>query len=252
MSRIFGRSAITTTVALAAATTLLPGCNELDPGLAGGELGASQAAATAADGNACTPTGAHPAHGEFACATCHVCPGTVSFDPAGAAVVNGASPVFDDVAKTCSNVGCHAVPAGTFSYQKWDWGIEDLVTYTVPYGGTAGGGTADWYAAPGTSGCTVCHGYAPTYNGRRYAWHTGQHGINVANTNTCQACHPDARGAFVYGGPPSYVGTSGGMITSCPPGTYCTAPGVITNASLHRNGIVEVTPQWTSRCMNCH
>jgi predicted CxxxxCH...CXXCH cytochrome family protein len=198
-------------------------------------------------GQACAPTGKHLEHRAYGCATCHQCEGSVSFDGS----VAGASAAFDATAKTCSNVACHGVPAGTFTYSKWDWGIEDMVTVSIPYGG----GTppvADWYAAPGM-GCGVCHGYPPKYNGAAYAWHSGRHGSSTtANANACQLCHPDATGAYVYGGPPSRLATTGGLITSCAPGTYCSAPGVITNPSLHRNGVLDVAPRWASACNGCH
>jgi hypothetical protein len=200
-------------------------------------------------GQACTPTGKHQEHRNYACAACHMCAGTVSFDPA----IAGPTAAFDATTKNCSSIGCHAVPAGTFTYSYWDWGSDSLAWNTVPYGGTAGGGTANWYAAAGGAGsCDACHGYAPTYNGVAYTWHSGAHGLGVFNGNACQLCHPDAQGAYVWGGPPSYVNTSAGLITSCAPGAYCAAPGTITNASLHGNGVVDVNPGWRSTCNGCH
>jgi hypothetical protein len=174
--------------------------------------------------------------------------GTLCFNPA----VAGATAAFDATTKNCSNVACHTVPAGTFTYQMWDWGCECMVDNTVPYGGSgSGAGTPNWYAAPGL-GCNACHGYPPTYNGGAYAWHSGLHGLGISNGNTCQMCHPDATGAYVYGGPPSYVTTSGGLIASCAPGTFCSAPGAITNGSLHGNGVVDVSPSFRSACFGCH
>jgi hypothetical protein len=199
-----------------------------------------------ATGQACTPTGKHLEHGRYACATCHQCFGTVSFDPA----VAGSTAAFDATTKSCSSVKCHAVAAGTFTYTQWDWGCECVVEVTVPYG-DAGAGTPNWYAASG-QGCNACHGFPPKYNGTAYTWHSGQHGYGIPNGNTCQLCHPDATGAYVYGGPLSYVGTSGGAITSCAPGTYCASSGAITNASLHGNGVLDVTPGWTGACFGCH
>lgn len=196
-------------------------------------------------GQSCAPTGKHANHAAFACATCHQCAGTLSFDPALA----GPTAAFDATTKNCSNVACHSVPAGTYTY--YPPGAVDPVA--VPYGGQGGGAGANWYAAAGAAGCSACHGYPPTYNGAAYAWHSGQHAANTTvNGNACQLCHPDATGAYVSGGPPSYAGTSGGQIASCPAGTYCAAPGTITNPSLHGNGVVNVTPSWTTACFNCH
>jgi hypothetical protein len=218
---------------------------------AGGPVASFDAAALTADrvvptGQSCSPTGKHFEHRSYACAACHQCAGAVCFD----AAVAGPTAAFDATTKNCSNVACHGAVAGTFTYQVWDWGIEDFVQVTVPYG-DAGGSAVNWYAPPG-QGCNGCHGYPPKYNGVAYPWHTGTHGQNIPNGNNCKLCHPDAAGAYVYGGPPSFVSTSGGLITSCPPGTYCSAPGAITNPSLHRNGRLDVTPAWTSSCFGCH
>jgi hypothetical protein len=125
------------------------------------------------------------------------------------------------------------------------------VPTTVPYGGAGGSGAANWYAT-GSTGCNVCHGYPPKYNGVAYAWHTGMHGYNMNSGNACQLCHPDVTGAYVYGGPPSFTNTSAGMITSCAPYTYCSAPGTITNGSMHGNGTVDVSARFASQCYGCH
>ena len=198
-------------------------------------------------GQVCAPTGKHFEHRTVDCATCHQCAGTVSFNGA----IAGATAAFDATTKNCSNVACHTVPAGTFTYTVWDWGTEELVPVTVPYGGQPSPTPPSWYAAVG-QGCGACHGYPPRYNGSPYQWHSGTHGMNVATGNACQLCHPDATGAYVFGGPPNYTGTSGGLVTSCPPGSYCAGPGTITNAALHRNGVVDVAPRWGSNCLGCH
>jgi predicted CxxxxCH...CXXCH cytochrome family protein len=223
----------------------------------GEEVAASAPEALTADhvlatGAACVPTGAHAKHGLVtSCTTCHACAGTLQFASPGPAVGAGQpAPTFDATAKTCSNVACHAVTSGTYTYSVWDWGADDLVWVSVPYGGAGGGGPVNWYAAPGTGGCSACHGYPPAYNGTRYAWHSGMHGINISNGNACQLCHPDATGAFVYG--PTYVPTSAGLITSCPSGTYCSAPGTIINASMHGNGVMDVSAAFRSACLGCH
>lgn len=237
-----------------AAALLLNACGQQVQG-EGDLAGASTSKALTTDhvvqtGQACSPTGKHAEHGAqlIGCSTCHQCTGTVSFD----ASIAGPTAAFDATTKNCSNVACHAVPAGTFSYNSYDWGLDQVVVVTVPYGGSQGGPAANWYAEAGATSCGACHGYPPKYNGTAYPWHTGAHGIGIGNGNTCQLCHPDASGAYVYGGLPSYVGTSGGMISSCPLGTYCSAPGTVTNGSLHGNGVVDVQPGWKSTCFGCH
>jgi hypothetical protein len=231
---------------------VLQGCQQGERGDAGATVGKASGALTqdavVPTGGMCSPTGKHAEHGTQACATCHQCTGTLSFD----ASVAGANAAFDATTKTCSNVACHAVPAGTYTYNAYDWGLEEMYQVSVPYGGSEGGSGANWYAAPGATGCSACHGYPPKYNGTAYAWHSGMHAGSIGNGNTCQLCHPDASGAYVYGGPPSYASTSGGMISTCAPYTYCSAPGTITNGSLHGNGVVDVTPQFTSSCFGCH
>lgn len=227
------------------------GCGQ--PGTAPGDATADRAAgaltqdAVVPTGQACTPTGKHGEHARFACATCHQCAGTLSFNPS----VAGQNAAFDATTKTCSSVACHSVPAGTYTYYTYDYETEQTVANSVPYGGSEGSSGANWYAPSGMS-CNACHGYPPKYNGTAYAWHTGMHGYGTNSGNACTLCHPDASGAYVYGGPPSYVGTSAGLISSCPQYTFCAAPGAITNTSLHGNGTVEVTARFTSGCIGCH
>jgi hypothetical protein len=217
------------------------------PGVEGAGSAALTSDHVVSTGQACTPTGKHFEHRAYACTTCHMCAGTLSFDPA----VAGSAATFDAVAKSCSSVACHGVPAGTFTYTVWDYSLDAPVDVTVPYGGSASSTPANWYAT-GAANCSVCHGYPPTYQGSAYTWHSGQHGLGIPNGNTCQLCHPDATGAYIYGGPPDYSTTSGGLITSCPSGTFCSAPGAITNPTLHANGTLNVTPAWASWCYNCH
>ncbi len=230
-------------VAAVAAIVAALGCQQGGVEVAGGGLTSDHVVPT---GQACTPTGKHFEHRSFACAACHQAAGALCFDPAAA----GSTAAFDPVAKTCSSIACHGTAAGTFTYSTWDWSTDSPSSNTVPYGGS-GGQQADWYAASG-SGCSACHGYPPTYNGVPYPWHSGMHGGGIPNGNACQLCHPDATGAYVYGGPPSYAGTSAGLIASCPAGTYCSAPGAITNPALHRDGVLNVSPQWGAACYGCH
>lgn len=239
-------------LAAASASLVVVACGDPRGGV--GDRLASTSSAITQDrviptGEACTPTGRHVEHNTFGCATCHQCEGTVSFDPA----VAGPNAAFDATTKTCSNVACHGFPAGTYTYYTWDWAIEDVVAVTIPYGGEEGAGAASWYADPGTTSCDACHGYPTTYAGVARAWHSGVHAYSFTpNGNACQLCHPHVKGAYVYGGLPSYVGTSGGLVTSCPPGTFCAAQGTILDASLHRNGVVDVSATFSSTCNGCH
>lgn len=145
-------------------------------------------------------TGAHVKH-QYECATCHDSQST-AFQ-------------FDTVTKTCSNVSCHSVPAGTYTYWTWDWGSDSLMEQSVSYGSSPT--TPSWYATD-VNKCTLCHPF-PAY----YTWH-GHHGPY----NDCQTCHPDA--ASTNGGQDAYL----------------------TNASMHRDRRVQVSPRWRSSCFNCH
>lgn len=238
---------LTSSLCAVAAVLLASGCEQ--PAVGTGAETAEQGALTAdhvvATGLVCAPTGKHGTHQGFACATCHQCAGTVSFD----ATVAGSAAAFDATTKNCSSIACHGVAAGTFTYTSWDWGLDQAVNVSVPYGGSAGTGQPNWYADAAGSGCNACHGYPPRYNGTAYPWHSGAHGVTISNGNTCQLCHPDATGAYVYS---AYLSSAGGLIASCPPGTYCAAPGTITVPSRHGNGVVDVSPAWSSKCIGCH
>jgi hypothetical protein len=202
----------------------------------------------------CGPTGGHEKHGGYGCTVCHKFAGRVVFDSSGPAYGTGTRPSFDANTKSCQNVACHGqTVVGTFTF--WQMGGDgEEVQASVPYSSDGSGGTPSWYATGGGN-CRGCHGYPPTSNGQRYPWHTGAHAnATTAYANTCQLCHPGEAGAYVYGGPPSRLGTTGGLITSCAPGTYCSAPGTITNPSLHGNGVVDVRVNraWMIRCYFCH
>lgn len=178
------------------------------------------------------PTGAHglpgavaggpTRHGLYDCKVCHVVGGVFSFDPNGPAVATGYPlPTFDPIAKMCSNVACHGMYSGTFSYY-FQGGDGEPELKTVSYAGS-GGGTPSWYATG--LGCAACHGNPP----RNGAWHSGYHANQdpTGPANQCQFCHPDATG-------------SNGQGTA------------ITNATLHGNGTVNVQARFTSTCFNCH
>jgi predicted CxxxxCH...CXXCH cytochrome family protein len=183
----------------------------------------SSTAALASEG-VCSPTGAHPKHAFTSCKTCHACDGVVQFDSAGAAVAAGRpAPAFDAAAKTCSNVACHGLPAGTYNYSSWDWGLDEPVAATVSYGGTLR--TTPSWNATGAAGCTACHDNPP----RNATWHSGFHANQGATgaANQCQFCHPDATG-------------SNGQGTG------------ITSAVLHGNGKVDMQARYVSSCFGCH
>lgn len=229
---------------LATALVLAVGCEQGQLARSGSSGDALTYEHVVTTGQVCAPTGKHDTHRSYACSACHQCAGTLSFD----AAVAGPSAAFDANTKSCSSVACHAVPAGTFTYPVWDWGCDCQSYTTVSYGGAAGTGTPNWYAPAGASGCSACHGYAPTFNGTAYVWHSGMHGGTLTDGNTCQLCHPDVTGAYVAAG---YAGTSGGLIASCTTG-FCSAPGTITDPTRHGNGTVDVAPKWGSRCFGCH
>jgi predicted CxxxxCH...CXXCH cytochrome family protein len=187
------------------------------------------------------PAGGHSAHlaRGYACSVCHVrVIGVVEFDPAGPAVsATLPRPTFDAAAKTCSNVACHSVPAGTYR-------PPDAAAFDDPYVYTYGGSavTPSWYATI-TDTCTACHGAPPTSSGG--AWHSGWHGgVNVASAlnpdvtglNRCDTCHPDVT-TTVTG-----AGTAQASMTS-----------VISNPAQHVDGTVDVVYRTNqSPCNGCH
>jgi hypothetical protein len=177
-------------------------------------------------GNCGSGTGAHAKHAVFDCQVCHYVGGVLCFDISGPAVASGAPlPSFDATAKTCSNIACHGVPAGTFSYY-FIGGDGEAVLNTVSYGGSMVS-TPSWYATG--LGCAACHGNPPR-NGSNGSnvWHSGLHaGGPTAAPNQCQFCHPDATGS-------NGVGTA------------------ITNPALHGNGVVNVQATFRSSCFGCH
>jgi len=204
-------------------------CGGQDSPSDGRELSSRGSALTAdevcVDGDTlCTPTGAHAKHGVFGCSVCHKVAGRLVFDRSGPAYGVGLpAPTFDAVAKTCSNIGCHAVPQGTYSYW-FPGGDGEPELITIAYGGP-GGTSPSWYASGGAS-CSACHGDPP----RNGTWHSGRHGnqLPAGPLNQCQFCHPDASS------PGNAVGDT------------------ITNPALHRNGVLDIQPKFTSGCFNCH
>ncbi len=183
----------------------------------------------------CLPTGAHAKHSTYACTICHKVAGRLVFDKNSGAYGAGlAAPTFDATAKTCSNIGCHTVPSGSFTYSSWDWGLDQPVNVTVPYGGTVDkavlSGTPSWYSTSSTGACGACHGNPPQDG---YAWHSGYHGNLNSSYNSCTLCHNDA-------------------LTTTSNGVYVGYAINSTYASSHANGTVNVTPTWGSQCFGCH
>ncbi|MGZ6123780.1 MAG: CxxxxCH/CxxCH domain c-type cytochrome [Myxococcales bacterium] len=190
--------------------------------------------ATWGNGGDAVRIGAHTAHvtpggiaAGFDCAVCHVkpsdalSPGHVGGPTAGVAfrglaAAGSATPSWDRAAATCSSTYCHGGYSGTYQYQVWDYGVDGLVTKTVPYAGS--NATPAWTGT--ATACDSCHGNPPRPTG---TWHSGVHGV----FNDCQECHPDATG-------------EGGRGTA------------ITDANAHINGAIEVTPHWRSGCFGCH
>jgi hypothetical protein len=175
------------------------------------------------------PTGAHAKHRAFACTACHPVGGTPCLDPA----VAGNAASFNSTTKSCSGVACHGAYSGTFTYSRWDYGIDDIEWVSVQYVGS-GGGTANWYSTGSTgpigSGCSACHGNPPN---PATAWHGPTHAIFMATGRKCEICHPDAISAVSNG---TTVGVS---INAA-------------NAAMHANGAVNVQGKFTSQCFGCH
>jgi len=196
------------------------------------------------DGQVCAPTGAHQKHANFDCKACHAYGGWLAFQNPGPAYLPGSTgtpsaPSFNATTKTCSNVACHSVPAGTFTYW-FPYDGENLEQNTVPYGGSGSAITPSWYATG--AGCTACHDL--TYQGTRYTWHSGYHGNpSIAGMNACATCHLDATGTILPGGALDNAAIN--TATNCPPGA------VTPCASYHANQVLNVTPKW-GNCGPCH
>lgn len=181
----------------------------------------------------------HRVNGGTTCNDCH-CRGTgcvspnvylLSFSPR--AIAPGRPlPTFDLATQTCSNVACHMVPAGTFTY--WSVGGDgEPVEAQVSYGGVPVT-TPAWDSAT-TGSCRACHTAPPTPSAG--AWHSGLHGSSAA-MNECSLCHPDV------------VRVDGELQIST--ASTCGPAGNAPCAALHRDGVVDVAPRWSSRCFGCH
>jgi hypothetical protein len=211
----------------------------------------------------CEPTGAHgklavnfaTGHAGYECKECHYIGGRLAFKPGGLAFLPAPSPrpYFNADTNTCSNIACHYVKPGTFTY-SFPGGDGEPVQNTVPYGGGTPQPTPDWYAT-GAS-CGACHRsppYAPSppYDANQpYTWHSGYHGGFLADNN-CQFCHPDAVGTFTgfstsIPPQPVWVGLGLSTATNCGPARNQPC------AALHANGGLNVQATFSSRCFGCH
>lgn len=194
-----------------------------------------------ADGDpACTPSGGHARH-NAACSVCHRYGGRLAFDRNGPAYGSGApAPNFDATAKTCSNIACHGMPAGVFTYY-FPGGDGEPELKTFAYGGNLlASTTPSWYTTldslNSAATCGTCHGAPP----RTSPWHSGSHGNGlIPGGNECQFCHPDA------------VSTNG-VVTGLNSATTCGPDGTTACSSFHGNATVDVVAKFTLRCFGCH
>lgn len=205
---------------LGLATALLAACG----------TGEQDAPALASSGAALTVVDPHDLHVRRAGAECLDChsPHDGMFAPLvsfsdRARLPGGPEPVLN-ADRSCSNVACHMVPAGTFSY--WTIGGDgEWAPATVAYGGVPVR-TPPWPEAT-SDGCRACHGSPPSPPAG--PWHSGMHG-NVAGgpLNACTLCHPSVE--LVNGTPAIRAGAE----------------------AMHRNGVADVRGRFTSRCFGCH
>lgn len=146
------------------------------------------------------------------------------------------APSYDSVTKRCSEVACHMVPAGVFSYY-FQGGDGEPEFKSVSYGGVPVV-TPVWNTSDGRGDCTACHNTPPTPVAG--VWHSGQHGGPLnPQLNACALCHPDV------------VAVDGGIGLN--PANTCGPNGTVGScAALHRDGTVEVWAQFKRTCFNCH
>jgi len=125
-------------------------------------------------------------------------------------------------AATCTNIACHGINTGTFSYLFPD-GDGAPIEKTVTFGGVSSG-TALWDPSASVA-CGSCHANPP----RTGVWHSGFHGNSTSLAmNGCQLCHPDASSEF---------------------GTNVIIGG--TNP-MHGNGVINLQAKFKSSCFGCH
>lgn len=222
---------ISTAVSAVLVVTLAGGCGvEGDTTREPGEaVTVASAPLTAID-----PHALHMTTGGAQCTDCHVGGALHAFGPIAYAPGQPA-PSFDLVTRTCSNVACHMVPAGVYTFTTYDWGLDDgtLVYNQVTYGGVPVT-TPPWESAT-TGGCIACHGSPPSPSSG--SWHSGRHGF-AGSMNECSLCHRDV------------VRVDGVLALSS--ATNCGPSRTESCAALHRNGTVDVMPTWKSTCFYCH
>ncbi len=201
---------------------------------------------------ATSATGAHFKHAPFDCKVCHMVGGVLCFDPNGPATGPAGTPSFDATTKSCSNIKCHGVPAGTFSYyypgDEYDAdGYPIPVLKTVNIYGNTGGTTPSWYSTGG--GCAACHGNPPAYGtDGSNAWHSSFHANNQyvgsINANACELCHNDP--TVPYG---TWVPIAFSAVGS--DGKYH-GYQINTATTQHANGGPVVLARFVSQCFGCH
>jgi len=233
----------------------------------------------AEDQNNCTPTGAHGSlaqnfvngHAGFECKECHYIGGRLAFKPAseeGLAFLPEANkaapnydpnkrPSYDAETKTCSNIACHYVKPGVFSYyfpgnemDEEGYPIPELKT--VHYGGGTPQPTPPWNIRtvnPMFDTCSSCHGNPPA-NGSDGAntWHSGSHANNQnvgpVGPNECALCHNQLV-------PPSTYNSVAD--DNCSPGSTGPCRGTaILIPGLHADGQLSVVGRFRSQCFGCH
>ncbi len=190
--------------------------------------------------------GKHQAHlvgsaiaSPIACTQCHPVPSGLAGHPTGVtdfawgnvatgaitattAVTTGARH-FESLSTTspsyaggsCAATYCHGGYSGVYAFPVYDYGLDQVVTNYAPYAGSAA--SPSW---SGTAACGSCHGIPPGGT----VWHGGAH----SGGNDCSLCHPDAAGTVAAG------------------------TVRITNAALHADGKVDLSPRFTSTCTSCH
>jgi predicted CxxxxCH...CXXCH cytochrome family protein len=152
------------------------------------------------------------------CTDCHGGHGTPIRFPALAQIPGAPAPSFDPTAHTCSNVSCHSVPRGTWTY--WTMGGDgELYENAVEYGGPV---TTPNYFEAVFKACRSCHASPPSPAAG--AWHSPSHGGGGQRAE-CSLCHPGV------------TKVDGKLVIS---------------GTTHRNGTVDVTPAWKSTCFGCH
>jgi trimeric autotransporter adhesin len=190
----------------------------------------------------CIPchNGGPASHAKTVTADGHFGPATVTIDPQYSFTTGGV-PAYDAVGKTCSNVSCHSVPAGTFSYY-FPGGDGNPLLNTVPFGGISHQ-TPVWTTTGAQ--CIACHDNPPYSAPNQYVWHSGWHGgVNLISSsnpdvlgyNKCDLCHSDVI-STITGTP----GTATAQMTT-----------TITDINKHRNGVADVQGKFEQRCFGCH